>query len=131
VNRELGMKVKKTNGALLKKTSSGAWLAYWEKLSGQSAYLCFGQGCINTPSVGTLIQKDSSTDNNLYVIPLCDDCNRKSGKELDIWDTTTLVSVDATGTSRITSVTPRNFAEWASKQFPEGRVFWQPRLRND
>ena len=122
------MKVRRTNGTLSNKSNAGTWLSYWEKLSGQSAYLCFGQGCINTPSVGALIQKDSLADKNLYVIPLCDDCNKKSGKELDIWDTKMPVSVDATAASGI--VTPRSFAQWASEQFLESRVFSQARLPN-
>ena len=130
-NKELEMKMKKTIGTSPIKSSAGTWLAYWEKLSGQSAYLCFGQGCINTPSVGALVQKDSLTDKNMYVIPLCDNCNRKSGKELDIWETRTLVTVDATTASGIAAVTPRNFAQWASERFPEGRVFGQAHLRND
>ena len=127
--KELRMKVRRTNGTLPNKSNAGTWLSYWEKLSGQSAYLCFGQGCISTPSVGALIQKDSLGDKNLYVIPLCDDCNKKSGKELDIWDTKMLVSVDATAASG-TIVTPRSFAPWASEQFLESRVFSQGTLPN-
>ena len=57
------MKAKRANGTFSKKSSTGTWLAYWEKLSGQSAHLCFRQGCINSPSVGALIQKDSPTNN--------------------------------------------------------------------
>ena len=52
-------------------------------------------------SVGALIQKDSLTDQDLYVIPLCDDCNKKLGQELEIWDTTELVSADAIVTKRV------------------------------
>lgn len=124
------MKVRKTNGTVSSKSSAGTWLAYWEKLSGQSAYLCFGQGCINTPSVGVIVQTDSPTDKNLYVIPLCQDCNKKKGQDLDIWDTRTLVSVDAIETNGTAAVTPRTFAQWASERLPEGRVFSQARLRN-
>jgi len=71
------MKVRRTNGTSSNKSDAGTWLSYWEKLSGQSAYLCFGQGCINTPSVGALVQKDSPTDNNLYVIPSARIATRK------------------------------------------------------
>ena len=94
------MKVKKPNGTSANKSCTGTWLAHWEKHSDQSAYMCFGRGCINTPSVGALIQKDSLTDQDLYVIPLCDDCNKKLGQELEIWDTTKLVSADAIVTKR-------------------------------
>jgi hypothetical protein len=129
-NKELGMKMKKLNGASPNKSSSGTWLAYWEKLSGQSAYLCFGQGCINTPSVGALVQKDSLSDKKLYVIPLCQDCNKKREQDLDIWDTRTLISVDATTANGIAAVTPRSFAQWATERFPEVRVFNQARPPN-
>ena len=125
------MKVKRASGTLSNKSRTGTWLAYWERLSGQSAYLCFREGCINTPSVGALIQKDNPTDNSLYVIPLCDDCNRNCGEEFHIWDTRALVSVDAATISGIAAVTPRNFAQWASERFPEGRLFRQSRLWSD
>ena len=124
------MKVRRTNGTSSNKSDAGTWLAYWEKLSGQRAYLCFAEGCIKTPTVGALIQKDSPTDKNLYVIPLCNDCNKKSGQNLDIWDTTRLVCADAIETNEIAGVTPRSFAQWASERFPEGRLFSQARLPN-
>ena len=124
------MKVKKPNGISSNKPITGTWLAHWEKCSNQKAYMCYGQGCINTPSVGALIQLDSATDTNWYVIPLCDDCNKKKGQELEIWDTATLITANAIETKVVTAVTPRNFAQWASEQFPAASVFGQSRLRN-
>ena len=102
------MKVKKLNG-------SGSWLAHWEKLSGQNAYMCFATACINTPSVGAQVQKYNPADQKLYVIPLCNDCNKKREQDLDIWDAATLVSANAIETIRTFAVTPRNFAQWASE----------------
>ena len=125
------MRVKTLDGSSLNLCDGGTWLAHWEKLSGQKANRCFAQGCINTPSIGVQVQKNSQTDKGWYLIPLCGECNKKRGQELDIWDTATLVSADTIMTNGIAAVTPRNFAQWASEQFPEGRVFSQSRLRND
>jgi hypothetical protein len=123
------MKVRRTNGTLSNKSGTAAWLAYWEKLSGHSAYLCFGQSCINTPSVGAVVQRDSLTDKSFYVIPLCRDCNKKKGEELDIWDTRTLVSADAVTASGFAAVTAGDFAQWASERFPVKRELSQASLR--
>ncbi len=70
---------------------STAWLAYWEKMRGQNAYLCSVKECINRPSVGGLVQKKGQVDDSWYVVPLCKDCNNKTGQDLDIWDQATLV----------------------------------------
>ena len=107
------MRVKNLNGVPSNKCSSSSWLAHWEKLSGQNAYMCFAKGCINTPSVGGQVQKDSPTDTSWYVIPLCEDCNKKRGQDLDIWDTTRLVPANVIENFEIAAVTPRNFARWA------------------
>ena len=95
------MRVKNLNGATQKKCSSSSWLAHWEKFSGQNAYMCFVKGCTNKRSVGGHVQKDSLTDKNWYVIPLCDDCNKKRGHDLDIWDMATLVSATVLRISRV------------------------------
>jgi hypothetical protein len=84
------MRVKNLNRAA--QTKRGGWLAHWEKISGQNACLCFAKDCINQPSIGGLVQKDGSTDESWYVVPLCDDCNKKTGQDLDIWDLATLVA---------------------------------------
>lgn len=89
------MKVKNLNGATQSICSSGSWFAHWEKLSGQNAFMCVTNGCIRRPSVGGHVQKDSMTDKSWYVVPLCDDCNKKRGQDLDIWDLATLVSANA------------------------------------
>ena len=93
------MRVKNLNRATQAKCSTGTWLAHWEKISGQNAFLCFVKDCINTPSFGGLVQKVSSTDESWYIVPLCDDCNRKTMQDLDIWDLATLVPAVGTNTS--------------------------------
>ena len=104
------MRVKTLTGSSPNQSNTGTWLAHWERVSGQKAYMCFAQGCINTPSTGVHVQKNSPTDKGWYVIPLCGECNQRRGQDLDIWDTATLVSADQTEILRMAAVTPRNFA---------------------
>jgi hypothetical protein len=85
------MLVKNLNGIPRDAGAGNDWLAHWEKFSGQTAYQCFVKGCTNRLSVGGHVQKDSATDTSWYVVPLCDDCNRKEGRDLEIWDMATLV----------------------------------------
>jgi hypothetical protein len=120
--KDKDMRVKTLNIAEQNKCRSGSWLAHWEKLSGQNAFMCFTEGCINMPSVGGHVQKDSTTDKNWYVIPLCTDCSKKSGQDLDIWDTAKFVSAKETETSGVAASTPRNFTPWALERFPERRL---------
>ena len=87
------MKVRNVNGAALSRIGSSGLLAYWEKASGQNASMCFASGCINRPSVGGRVQRDSPDDKSWYVIPLCAACNDKKGQELEIWDVAKLVPV--------------------------------------
>ena len=92
------MRVKNLNGTT-EKPSSGSWLAHWERASGQNAFMCFVTGCIKRPSAGGRVQRDSPTDKRWYVVPLCDDCNKAHGRDLDIWDAATLVSITGTAKS--------------------------------
>jgi hypothetical protein len=89
------MRVKNLNGAAQEKCTSGSWLAHWERHSGQTAYGCFVVGCRNKRSVGGLVQRDGTTDTGWYIVPLCEDCGRKTGQDLDIWDLAMLVPADA------------------------------------
>jgi hypothetical protein len=95
--KENGMRVKNLNGTPQNTRTSGSWLAYWELYSGQNAYMCVSDGCIMRPSVGAHVQMDSPTDKSWYVIPLCADCSKKRGQDLDIWDMAKLVPVNSTG----------------------------------
>lgn len=117
------MRVRNLNGATSSDGDGRNWLAHWEKLSGQNAFMCFAEGCINIPSVGGHVQKDSSTDRTWYVIPLCSGCNKKKELDLNIWDMAKLLSANAIDSLEIAAVTPRNFAQWARERFPAGRVF--------
>jgi hypothetical protein len=86
------MKVRNLNGTT---RVSASWLAHWEARSGQTAYGCFVVGCRNRRSVGGLVQKADTADTDWYVVPLCEDCGRMTGHDLDIWDLAKLVPADA------------------------------------
>ncbi len=106
------MKVRNLNKAVSSGYDSGGWLTYWEKFSGQAARECFVSGCKNARSVGGHVQKDSSTDKSWYVVPLCDDCNRKTGQDLEIWDLAMLVPANIT---RIKRPVPHSFSIRSSR----------------
>jgi hypothetical protein len=76
-------------------SNGGSRLALWEEASGQNASMCFTKGCINRPIIGGHVQKDSLNDRTLYVVPLCGECNKDKGQELDIWDEAPLVPAKA------------------------------------
>jgi hypothetical protein len=117
------MRVKNLGGATQNTHSSAGWLALWEKLSGQNAFICFVKGCIRRPSVGGQVQKDSSTDKNWYVIPLCVDCSKKKGQDLDIWDEAGLVSANAgEATEKPDEKLHESSRMWASRRFQERAV---------
>ena len=92
------MRVKNLNGTKKEKCISGSWLAHWEAFSGQTSYGCFVVGCKNRRSVGGLVQKDRTMDTSWYIVPLCEECNSKSGQDLDIWDLAMLVPIHAGAT---------------------------------
>ena len=113
------MRVKNLNGLASSDCSGADCLLHWEKLSGQSASMCFAEGCMKRPSAGGHVQKVDAADTRWYVIPLCEECNKKMGQELAIWDTATLVS--ATGVeSDMDSAKPRSFVQWAKQQLRGG-----------
>ena len=95
------MRVRNLNGASQSKYSGATLLAHWERFSRQHAYGCFVIGCKNKYSVGGHVQKDSLTDKNWYVVPLCEECNSKMGRDLDIWDMARLVPANEGKASRI------------------------------
>ena len=90
------MRVRNLNGTNRLHSPCGDWLSLWEQASGQRASLCSVKDCIYMPSVGGLVQRDAAAGGGWYVIPLCAACNGEIGRDLDIWDLATLVSVAAT-----------------------------------
>ena len=93
VSRDTGRDMKVTNLNIVRQTtgSGGKLLARWEKISGQNAFLCCVKDCIERPIAGGLVQKGSPYDQSWYIVPLCRDCDSRTGQNLDIWDGAVLV----------------------------------------
>jgi hypothetical protein len=119
---EKDMKVRNLDGAMQNKKNGGSWLAHWEKCSGQIAFLCSVKDCISRPTVGGHVQKDNETDQNWYIVPLCDDCRKNVGKDLDIWDLAPLIAAGEPEAPEVSAPTPRNFTRWILDQFPARRL---------
>ena len=115
------MKVKNLNGSETGDASTSG-LAAWERLSGQNAFMCFATGCIKRPSSGGRVQKDSATDKSWYLIPLCDECSRKSGQDLDIWDAAPFIPAQAESLRQATSPLYRGEGGRVSRHYPSKAV---------
>jgi len=102
-DEEIELRVRNLNGSTQGSSTTGSWLTYWEKFSGQTAYGCFVSGCKNKRSVGGHVQKDSTTDKSWYIVPLCDECSKKTGQDLDVWDLAMLVPANI---ARVVRVAP-------------------------
>jgi hypothetical protein len=73
------MKLKNINGTSGLTCSCGSWLKHWAKFSGQNIpTYCVETSCYQKPEVGAHVQKDSSTDRNWYIVPLCSRHNAKA-----------------------------------------------------
>lgn len=93
------MKVKNLNGTSDNSCNCGSWLKHWENFSGQSLpTYCCESSCMNKPTVGAHVQKDSSTDESWYIIPLCSTHNADKGQTLEIQSSTKLVSANVAAT---------------------------------
>jgi hypothetical protein len=65
----------------------GSWLDHWLNFSGQSLpRYCPETSCTNKPEVGAHVQKNSNSDKNWYIVPLCKGCNGKRSESLEISD---------------------------------------------
>ena len=93
------MKVKNINGLSIDACVCGSWLGHWKRFSQEFVPIfCSEENCPEKPEVGALVQKDSPTDNNWYIIPLCKWHSRKTGKSIIINDNVTLVSANVSET---------------------------------
>jgi hypothetical protein len=93
------MKVNNVNGTSENICKCGSWLAHWKNFSGKalSSY-CDEKKCTAKPSVGAHVQKDSTTDRGWYIVPLCDEHNRQTGKSVELVDNAVLVSASVSQT---------------------------------
>lgn len=73
--------VKNANGSsrwLKPSTGESSWLEYWEKQTGKKATHCGAIDChCKGPLVGAHVQKVFG-GNELYITPLCRQCNHRS-----------------------------------------------------
>lgn len=93
------MKVKNLNGTKDHTCKCGSWIKHWEKFSGYDIpQFCSVKDCLGEDIVGGHVQKDSATDKGWYIIPICSSCNAKRGQDLDIDDSTPLVSANVSKT---------------------------------
>ena len=109
------MKVKNINGGRQNSCKCGTWLDHWAKISGRPLpQHCSEARCMAKPVLGAHVQKDSSTDTDWYIIPLCVKHSIRA-ESLEIADTTTFVSA--------------HVGDTCAKHLPVGNV-WPHELRN-
>ena len=80
------MTVKNVNGSsrYAHPSNCKSWLNYWEKayevLNPQKSYNCpaCGQLVFCNELVGAHVRKANSTDNSMYIAPICRGCNNKT-----------------------------------------------------
>ena len=98
-NSKKCMKVTNINGTSDNTCSCGSWLDHWKNFSNQSLpNRCSANNCYEKPEVGAHVQKDSIYDKNWYIVPLCKECNAKTGSPLEISDSINLVSANVSET---------------------------------
>jgi hypothetical protein len=108
------MKVKNINGRRQNYCKCGTWLDHWVKICGRPLpEHCAEARCMARPELGAHVQKDSSTDTNWYIIPLCVQHSIKA-EYLEISDTTNFVSA--------------HLGDTCARQLPIGNV-WLNDLR--
>ena len=94
----MSIKVKNISGTSDSSCNCGSWLDHWKKFSGQSLPLsCREATCNGGPDCGAHVQKDSTTDRNWYIIPLCNKHNAKT-TELQVKESTVFVSANVSET---------------------------------
>ncbi len=93
------MKIRNINGTSDNTCKCGSWLDHWKKFSGLSISIyCPVLSCYEKTEVGAHVQKDNSTDNSWYIVPLCKSHNAEKGKSLEVGDSTKLVSANVSET---------------------------------
>jgi len=103
------MKVKNINGRRQNSCKCGTWLDHWANICGRPLPRhCAAKTCLAKPELGAHVQRDSSTDSNWYIIPLCVKHSIQAAS-LEIADTTTFVSA--------------HVSETCARQMPIGNVW--------
>lgn len=93
------IKVKNINNTSDNKCFCSSWLDHWKKFSNQALpSFCSEVNCRKSPEVGAHVQKDVSSDNAWYIIPLCKDCNGRKGESIYVMNGTSFVSANVSET---------------------------------
>ena len=73
------MKVVNVNGSSRWSAPAGysSWLDYWKAHKG-NVYYCSANDCTGTDLVGAHVRKYNSTDQHVYIVPLCKGCNTRT-----------------------------------------------------
>lgn len=89
------MKVKNINDMTDDTCACGSWLEHWKKIGdrGLPKY-CMEAKCTRAPEVGARVQKDGTSDNGWYIVPLCKEHHDEKGKLLNLSDAAQLISAD-------------------------------------
>ncbi len=76
------MKVKNLNITSEKVCSKcGSWITHWKNKTGQTATSCSATDCANTRDIlGAHVKKVGGTDHAHYIVPLCPECNHRTGE---------------------------------------------------
>jgi hypothetical protein len=93
------MKVNNVNGTSDNTCKCISWLAHWKNFGGGTIPSnCSVKACNAKPAVGAHVQKDSLTNKDWYIVPLCDAHNKQTGKSLDLVDNVVFVSANVSQT---------------------------------
>lgn len=93
IERMKFMKVYNINGTSDNDCKCGSWKNHWINYGGKSwPKYCSEKSCLSAPEVGAHVQKASGSA-DWYIIPLCK-AHNKTSKELEVSDSTTLVSAN-------------------------------------
>ncbi len=89
------MKVININGTSDNTCKCGSWLEHWKNYSGQNLpTFCPESACIEMPEVWAHVQKDNSSDQSWYIIPLCKKHNGETGNSLEVNGSVALASAN-------------------------------------
>jgi hypothetical protein len=59
-----------------------SWLEYWERKLGRKAHLCGVCGCYRRAEHGGHVKRcDVWYDQDIYIVPLCAECNNPNNKD--------------------------------------------------
>jgi len=92
------MKVKNLGNTSDHTCKCDSWLQHWENFSKHKSSECAVDGCNAKAEVGGHVQKIDENDAKWYIVPLCKPCNGRRGEELDVEDSTHLVSANVSET---------------------------------